>query len=163
MALRSVRTLGSVAAFSLIACSASLNAGSRQDSRIILPDDPEAAKLFNQFGFAEAVVTPDGTIYLSGAVAELGSDGDFIAAYIGTFDYLADVLARAGASFDDVVEMTTFHTDLTSQLAPLSEVKARYIEDPFPAWTAIQVDRLYPDRGITEIKLTAKIAPPGAE
>jgi hypothetical protein len=32
----------------------------------------------------------------------------------------------------------------------------RYVKPPYPAWTAIDVDRLIPERGITEIKIVAK-------
>jgi enamine deaminase RidA (YjgF/YER057c/UK114 family) len=66
-------------------------------------------------------------------------------------------LKRAGASWDDIVEMTSYHTDLTSQIEPMAKVKARYIKAPYPAWSAIQVARLFPDRGITEIKLVLKL------
>jgi enamine deaminase RidA (YjgF/YER057c/UK114 family) len=36
-------------------------------------------------------------------------------------------------------------------------VKNRYVKAPFPAWTAVGVSRLIPARGITEIKLVAKL------
>jgi len=36
-------------------------------------------------------------------------------------------------------------------------VKHRHIKAPFPAWTAIQVARLIPDNGITEIRIVAKL------
>jgi hypothetical protein len=32
-----------------------------------------------------------------------------------------------------------------------------YVKPPFPAWTAIQVSRLIPTNGITEIKIVAKL------
>jgi hypothetical protein len=39
-------------------------------------------------------------------------------------------------------------------------VHRRHVVAPFPAWTAIDVDRLIPDRGITEIKIVAKRVAP---
>jgi len=36
-------------------------------------------------------------------------------------------------------------------------VKKNYVKPPFPAWTAIQVSRLIPPNGITEIKIVAKL------
>jgi len=36
-------------------------------------------------------------------------------------------------------------------------VKKNYVKPPFPAWTAIQVSRLIPPNGITEIKVVAKL------
>lgn len=154
-AIRPGRTLLTAA---ILFAALPASAGTRQDSTVITPQDEASATLFDQFGFSEAVVTPDGTVYMSGVVAGLGEDGDFEAAYRRAFVYMTDVLARAGADWDDVVDITSFHTDLTSQLAPMGAVKAEYIKAPYPAWTAIQIDRLFPDRGITEIKLIAKVA-----
>jgi enamine deaminase RidA (YjgF/YER057c/UK114 family) len=39
----------------------------------------------------------------------------------------------------------------------ITAVKNRYIRAPFPAWTAIGVSRLIPDKGLTEIKMVAKL------
>jgi hypothetical protein len=36
-------------------------------------------------------------------------------------------------------------------------VKNRYVKSPFPAWTAVEITRLIPDKGITEIKIVAKL------
>ena len=55
--------------------------------------------------------------------------------------------------------MTTFHTDLPKQIEAFTAVKHRYVRAPFPAWTAIDVDRLLPDRGLVEIKVVARRAP----
>jgi hypothetical protein len=42
---------------------------------------------------------------------------------------------------------------------PFRKVKDRYIREPFPAWTAIDIDRLVPDNGLVEIKLVARRRP----
>ncbi len=132
-------------------------AGVRQQATIIMPEQPEAKKMLEDWGFSEAVIAGD-TVYLSGVVVGLrAGDTDMAAAYTRTFDRLGETLKRAGVSWDDVVDMTTYHTDLTSQLPAFTPVKHRYIKAPFPAWTAIGVSRLVPDRGITEIKLVAKL------
>ncbi|NWN27523.1 RidA family protein, partial [Escherichia marmotae] len=62
---------------------------------------------------------------------------------------------RVGASWDDVVDITSFHTDILPQIEAMKRVKARYVRAPYPAWTAIDVDRLLPDAGLTEIKIVA--------
>jgi len=36
-------------------------------------------------------------------------------------------------------------------------VKNKYVVGPPPAWTAIEVSRLIPNTGITEIKIVAKL------
>ena len=84
-------------------------------------------------------------------------EGDLEVAYDRAFRRIGKVLERAGASWNDVVEITSFHTDLKAQMPAIVAVKNRYIHAPPPAWTAIQVVRLIPDAGITEIKITAKV------
>jgi hypothetical protein len=39
----------------------------------------------------------------------------------------------------------------------------KYVKAPYPAWTAIDVDRLIPERGITEIKVVARRPAPAAQ
>jgi enamine deaminase RidA (YjgF/YER057c/UK114 family) len=139
-----------------IALSGLAAAGARQDGSVIMPQNPDARKAYEAWGLADAVVTGD-TIYLSGVVAWLPKDSaDLEASYTRAFDEIAAVLQRAGASWDDVVEITTYHTDLPAQLDALVKVKARYVAAPFPAWTAIEVTRLVPDQGITEIRVIAR-------
>ena len=68
---------------------------------------------------------------------------------------MGKVLEASGADFSQVVEMTTFHTELIHQVGPFTASKDKYLKAPYPAWTAIDVDRLYPERGLVEIKLIA--------
>jgi len=132
------------------------NAGARQQATVILSDNPDARKIEQEWGFADAVVTGD-TIYLSGVVAGLRpGETDLNTAYDRAFQRIGKILERAGASWDDVVDITSFHTDLKSQMPAIVAVKNRYVKGPPPAWTAIQVVRLIPDAGITEIKIVAK-------
>ena len=51
--------------------------------------------------------------------------------------------------------MTTYHTDIDAQIADISTVKNRHVKAPFPAWTAIQISRLFEPSAVTEIKVTA--------
>jgi enamine deaminase RidA (YjgF/YER057c/UK114 family) len=54
------------------------------------------------------------------------------------FANLQAVLAAAGASFDDVVDVTSFHTDPDTQFETFLAVRAAEIGDaPYPTWTAI--------------------------
>lgn len=141
----------------LAAIATPVFAGARQEAKIVMPENAGARKMLEDWGFSEAVVAGD-TVYLSGVVVGAGpKDTNLEAAYTRTFDMLGDILKRAGVSWDDVVDITSFHTDLTTQLTPMVAVKHRYVKAPFPAWTAIGVSRLVPDRGITEIKLVAKL------
>lgn len=144
-------------AASLLISFTAADAGARQDAKILMTPDPNALKWQQEIGYADAVVTGD-TIYLSGVVASLKEgETDLHPAYERAFQTLGDILLRAGASWDDVVEITSFHTDLTTQMPVMIEVKKRFIKEPHPAWTAIGVSRLIPARGLTEIRLIAKL------
>jgi enamine deaminase RidA (YjgF/YER057c/UK114 family) len=59
------------------------------------------------------------------------------------FANLRAVLAAAGCGFDDVVDVTTFHTDPPAQVETVLSVRAEEIGDPpYPNWTAVGVDWL---------------------
>lgn len=133
----------------------------RRPENVVMPTRPESRRVFTEWGFAEAVIDGD-RIWLSGVVAGLGQNetlADSEKAYDRAFRMIGDVLARSGSSFDGVVEMTTFHTDIAAQMDGFMKVKHRYIREPFPAWTAIDIDRLVPDRGLVEIKIVARRRP----
>ena len=72
------------------------------------------------------------------------------------FANLQAVLAAAGASLDDVVDVTSFHTDPEAQLETVLAVRDELIgEPPYPNWTAIGVNWL---AGFDfEIKVIARI------
>lgn len=126
----------------------------------IIPEGWE--NTYNRFHYAPAVRAGD-TLYLSGIVATLQGEEnennpeDLEAAFDRCFDALEKVLKETGADFSHVVEMTTFHTELIHQIGPFTASKDKYLKEPYPAWTAIDVDRLYPERGLVEIKLIAYV------
>jgi enamine deaminase RidA (YjgF/YER057c/UK114 family) len=133
-------------------------AGARQDAKVVMDPDPEEAKFQGEWGYSSAIRVGD-TIYLSGVVAGVRSgETDLTLGYDRAFRRIGETLKSAGASWDDVIDITTFHTDLTTQMPAIVVVKNRYIKAPFPAWTAIQVARLIPADGITEIKVVAKVS-----
>jgi len=130
----------------------------RQPENVVVPVQVESRQQLEEWGYADAVIDGD-RIWLSGVVAGLRPNetmADQEGAYDRAFRRLEEVLKRAGSSFDGVVEITTFHTDLPAQIEAFKKVKHRYIRRPFPAWTAIDIDRLVPDRGLVEIKLVAR-------
>ncbi|KRP90624.1 MULTISPECIES: RidA family protein [Bradyrhizobium] len=72
------------------------------------------------------------------------------------FANLRAVLAAGGCTLDDVVDVTTFHTDPASQIETVMAVRAEEIGDPpYPNWTAVGVNWL---AGFDfEIKVIARI------
>jgi enamine deaminase RidA (YjgF/YER057c/UK114 family) len=147
-----------LALFSVISLASTLVvAGARQDAKVLMPSDPSSLKVEQDWGYSDAIVTGD-TIYLSGVVAGVREgETDLRVAYTRAFERIGGILKNAGASWDDVVDITTFHTDLTTQMPAIVAVKNNYVKPPYPAWTAIQVSRLIPTNGITEIKIVAKL------
>ena len=133
----------------------------RRPENVVMPTAPEHRRITTEWGFADAVIDGD-RVWLSGVVAGLRRGetiADQEAAYDRAWKMLGDVLERSGSGFDGVVELTTFHTDLPAQMDSFVKVKHRYIREPFPAWTAIDIDRLVPDNGLVEIKLVARRRP----
>ncbi len=128
-----------------------------------MPDDAAARKAQEAWGYSDAVVAGD-MIYLSGVVISTRQDDHSIeASYERGFLQIEQILKRLGSSWRDVVDITSFHTDIIAQIEPMVAVKNRFVKAPFPAWTAVGVTRLIPDNGITEIKVIARRvgSPPG--
>lgn len=143
----------------LLTCSVSgsVIAGARQDAKVLMPSDPASLKFEEDWGYSDAIISGD-TIYLSGVVAGVREgETDLRLGYTRAFERIGEILKNAGATWDDVVDITSFHTDLTTQMPAMVAVKKNYVKPPFPAWTAIQVSRLIPSNGITEIKIVAKL------
>ena len=133
------------------------DAQSRRQGKVLLSESPEERRFQEEWGYADAVIVGD-TVYLSGVVAGLrNGETDLKLAYERAFARIGKILERSGASWDDVVDITSYHTDLTSQMPAIIAVKNKYIGPPPPAWTAIGVSRLIPNNGITEIKMVAKL------
>ncbi len=102
------------------------------------------------------------TLYCSGQLG-VGADGvvprDAETQFTNAFEAVKAVLETAGASFANVVEMTTFHVGLVSELETFAKVRNRYIEEPYPAQTAIGVAELGLPGAILELKVIAKLDP----
>lgn len=114
--------------------------------------------LYEMHRYSAAIRSGD-LLFVSGQVGsrEDGSpEPDFKQQVQRAFDNLKAVLKAAGCSFDDVVDVTTFHTDPESQFEAISEVRTKEIgEKPYPNWTAVGVNWL---AGFDfEIKVIARI------
>lgn len=71
------------------------------------------------------------------------------------------ILEENGLTLADVAEMTTYHVNLGELGSTYLAVKNEFWpEPPYPAWTAIGVDRLWLDDALIEIRFTAAL-PPG--
>ncbi len=95
--------------------------------------------------YSQAVRTGN-TVYLSGQIPLVPStmlmvEGGVEAQIVRVFENLKAVAEAAGGSLADVVKLNVFLTDLT-HFPVVSEVMARYFQQPYPARAAIGVAAL---------------------
>ncbi|WP_288790083.1 RidA family protein [uncultured Enterobacter sp.] len=120
--------------------------------------------LYEEHGYSAAIRSGD-LLFVSGQVGSR-SDGtpepDFAAQVQLAFDNLQATLAAAECTFDDLIDVTTFHTDPENQFPVIMEAKKRaFPQPPYPNWTAIGVNWL---AGFDfEIKVIARIPSPANE
>lgn len=114
--------------------------------------------LYEAHGYSAAIASRD-LLSVSGQVGS-GEDGspepDFAEQVRLAFANLRATLAAGGCNLDDIVDVTSFHTDPENQFAAIMAVKSEvFPEPPYPNWTAIGVNWL---AGFDfEIKVTARI------
>ncbi|UHC17934.1 RidA family protein [Methylobacterium currus] len=103
---------------------------------------PGRQALYERHRYSAAIRSGD-LLFVSGQVGsrEDGSpEPDFAAQVALAFTRLAAVLEAAGCTFDDVVDVTTFHTDPAAQLDTVMRVRDGVVgEAPYPNWTAVGV------------------------
>lgn len=130
--------------------------GNMTQRNAIFPADRHA--LYEAHGYSAAIRSGD-FLFVSGQVGSR-SDGtpepDFGRQVQLAFDNLQATLKAAGCGFDDIVDVTTFHTNPEAQFETVMAVKKRIFSDPpYPNWTAIGVNWL---AGFDfEIKVIARI------
>ena len=135
---------------------AAAGAQTRTDQTVLMSTNEQARADQERYGYNDAVIAGD-LIFLSGIVAgQAPGETSLTPAYERGFRMIGRILERSGAGFGDIVDVTSFHTDVVAQIDAYSEVQKRFLGSPPPAWTAIDVDRLLPDGGITEIKVVAR-------
>jgi enamine deaminase RidA (YjgF/YER057c/UK114 family) len=142
----------SVAAAIITAAPAA--AGERQRATVLMSENEGARKFQEQWGYSDAVVTGD-SIHLSGIVVGMRDGETMEAAFDRTYRQIGAILKRAGASWDDVVDISSFHTDVEGQIEKMVAAHKKHVKPPYPAWTAIGVAKIL-GGGITEIKIVAK-------
>ncbi|GAB3256157.1 RidA family protein [Chitinimonas naiadis] len=114
--------------------------------------------LYEAHGYSAAIRSGD-LLFVSGQVGSRpdGSpEPDFAAQVRLAFANLKAVLEAGGCTLDDIVDVTTFHTDPEKQFETIMVVKGEVFPTaPYPNWTAIGVNWL---AGFDfEIKVIARI------
>ncbi|MEQ9356189.1 RidA family protein [Coleofasciculus chthonoplastes] len=133
---------------------------------VIIPTGMEI--LYDKYHYCPGIRIGN-TVYVSGQVGRdeklqvvEGIEKQFVQA----FENVKKVLLTAGVTFDNVVELVTYHVtnpDLITASEPLMiphlslfmEVKDRYFIEKYPTWTKVGVTALSDPGLIVEIKCTA--------
>ncbi|KWI56788.1 hypothetical protein WT72_14575 [Burkholderia pseudomultivorans] len=128
--------------------------------RLRLPDDDPTFggnRVFDLFQYSPAV-TAHGLVFIAGQIG-LRADGSIPESPAGQIDAafgrVEAILAHLGLDFSDVVELVSYHVDLSTHLATFRAVKERYVRADFPAWTILGVAALARPELIVEIKVVA--------
>ena len=124
----------------------------------IFPAGPERHALYDQHGYSAAIRSGD-FLFVSGQVGSRpdgAPEPDFERQVELAFANLKAVLDAAGCTFDDIIDVSTFHTDPESQFDTSLKVKATvFASKPYPNWTAVGVNWL---AGFDfEIKVVARV------
>lgn len=121
--------------------------------------------LYDNYHFAPAIRVGD-RIWLSGQVginAEFVAGKDMEEQARFAFEGIKATLAAAGASFADVVELMSFHTDLRGEIDDFVKVKDQYFPSDYPCWSAVGVTQLAAPEYKVEIRVVAIVGSGSAQ
>ena len=111
------------------------------DRQPIIPSGMEA--VYDNIHYAPAVRVGD-TLYISGQIgrnAQMQLVEAKEAQFVQVFENMKNALQTAGFDFADIVDVTSFHTDMRD-LPLYMQVRDRYFTSNCPAWTAIGAAQL---------------------
>jgi reactive intermediate/imine deaminase len=127
----------------------------RQGIRYLNP-----SSLSTPVGYSHVVEVNSGrTIYIAGQVAldksgNVVGKGDFAAQTNQVFENLKLALVSVGATFDNVVKINTYVTDM-SHIQTLRDIRAKYYSKNAPASTLVQIGKLAREELMIEIEAVA--------
>lgn len=111
---------------------------------------------FDVFGGASST-----TAQADAPLAALEAVRDPDAQFAVAFETLRAILREGGADLADVVEITSYHVGIAAHMEAFMRVWARYLSEPYPAWTAVGVAELIVPGGLVELRAVA--VEPGAQ
>jgi len=127
------------------------------NKRAIVP--PGMQNIVERAGYLPAVQV-DNLLFMSGQVgrdAQMRIPTDIAEQFRLCWSNLESVLAEAGAGFDDVIDMTTYHVNMSQHMTLFRQIKDAHFPRGNNCWTCIGVSELaHPDL-LVEIKCTARL------
>ena len=119
---------------------------------------PAFKPVSEQVHFSQAVKS-GGFLFCSGSTGA-GADGKIPDGlqdeFRNAFTSVKTVLAEAGATMSDVVEMTTYHVDMDKTMRTFWGVREEFLSAPWCAWSAIGITSLSGGANV-EIRVIAKL------
>lgn len=125
------------------------------DREVIVP--PSMQAIVERAGYAPAVRVGD-TVFCAGQVgrtADLHVIEDPEQQFVAAWENLRELLEAASCTFESVVEMTTYHVEMSRHMAVFRDVKNRLFPRGHCAWTCVGVSELAHPGLLAEIKCIA--------
>lgn len=139
-----------------------------RSGEVILPDEASKGR-YDEFRYA-AARRVDNTLYVSGVIiGRRDNEGRDVEAFKTQtrrgLTRLKTILEAAGASFQDVVMINSFHVwqgpnfngTRDEQFGAFESVIGEFMKPPYPAWTAVGTTGVLSEGGIVEVQLIARI------
>jgi len=120
---------------------------------LIQPGDVLAPKT----AYSQALLVTGGkTLYVAGQIAfdengHLVGPDDFRTQTVQTFENIKRLLAAAGATFENLVKLNIYITDI-KYYTLVQEVRVQYLSRPWPASTLVEVGALVHPKAMIEIE-----------
>ncbi|VXC56225.1 RidA family protein [Nocardioides sp. AX2bis] len=124
-----------------------------QDPLVDDPEDPAVRWRFRHVVRSRGLLLCSG---VTGVRADGTVDPDPATQFHQAFAHLEAVLATAGATTADLVELTTYHVGLREHFLAFAAVKDEHVPAPYPAWSAIGIAELVVPGTLVEIRAVAE-------
>lgn len=126
-------------------------------SRALIP--PGMAGAIDVLGASPGVISGN-HIFLTGMTGS-GDDGsmpdDIETQTRNAMDKIGLILAEAELTHATIIEMTTYHIDIAAHFDTFNQIRRKYLSDPLPAWTAVEVAGLRRPGALVEIRVVAAL------
>ena len=68
---------------------------------------------------------------------------------------VGQILSEAGLDYTNIIEFTSYHVGLQEHIGTFMKVKDEFVQEPYPAWTAIGITELAVPGALVEIRVVA--------
>jgi len=125
--------------------------------KTIVPQSGKSA--YTHFHFSQAVKA-GGLLICSG---QIGTNKDHSLPeraedeFRNAWQSVGEILKEAGLGFEDIVEYTSYHVDLSKNIRAFMKVRDEILSEPWPAWTALGISELAAPGARVEIRVIAQL------